>query len=123
MVPLTALAKFAADALLFLSALGDIGKLFNQDHIREEVKINEELRRNAISSYIRKTSRNIVLEDPKQRPTVLPRTRRILLIKNGVDAKSKHTDIGSGVDSSKHVCNEPSTVRPRKRILYIRNGG
>lgn len=123
MPSLTVLTKVAGDLLLFLVTVADIGSLFNTDNLREEVLKHEKLRRDAVSRYIRKTGRNPMHKDTEQRPTVLPRTRRILPVQNGEYAEGEHSYARPRKHPGKHVCNEPSTVRPRKRILDSDNGG
>lgn len=118
---LTVLTKAAGDMLLLFISLADIGALFNNDKLREEVLQYEKLRRAKLSRHIRKISGDTMHKDSEQRPTILPRTRRILSVQARQHAESEYYDIGPRVDPSEHVRNEPSTVRARKRVLHINN--
>ncbi len=107
-------------AVVLLTA---IANSFNLDEKIEEVEKHEEFRRHAISRYIRKTSRCVVHKNSEPRSTILPRTRSVLSVQDGIYDASEHRYIGSGSNSGEHVRNEPRTVRSRKRIFYEHNGG
>jgi hypothetical protein len=123
MSPVTSVTKLVVDLALFLTAVLDISKMFNHDSVKEEVLEYEKLRRNAISRYQRKVSRDSLHKNTEQRSTVLPRTRRILPLQDGIHDESQRKYVGPRLHPSKYVRNEPRTVGARKRILNSDNGG
>lgn len=114
--------RLVNEALILLVGLADIGSLFNIDNLKEEVLQYEKLRLDAISRHKRKISGNSVHKNTEQRSAILPRTRRVLPMQNGINDASQYKDTGSRRHPSEHVRYEPRTVWARKRPFDIDNG-
>jgi hypothetical protein len=93
MIPLNTLSILAKDLLVTMVTISDIRNSMNSSSIAEDIRAYEELRRHAIPRYERETCRCNLRKDPEQRSTILPSTRRLLLMQNGKYAKSNDPDI------------------------------
>lgn len=113
MPSVTVISKLIGDVSMILVSLMEFSRTLSSESIKEDIEQYEKLRLDAISRHIRKTGRSSVYKNTKPRPTVFPRTGRVLLVQNGINDESKHKNSRPRINPRKHVCNEPGSIRPR----------
>ncbi len=92
MAPLAIFTEVLKELLILMVTFADVNKQFQSSDIAEELRKYEKLRQHDLSRHQREVSRSIVHQNTKQRSTVLPRTRRVLLMQNGKYATCDHFD-------------------------------
>jgi hypothetical protein len=92
MAPIAIFTGMIKELLILMVTFADVNKQFQSSDIAEELRKYEKLRQHDLPRHQRKISRSLVHQDTEQRPTILPRTRRVLLMQDGKYATCDHFD-------------------------------